>query len=141
MKWTRRGLIGGVILFVAIQAVPYGRNHTNPPVVAEPSWDSESTRELAERACFDCHSNETVWPWYSSIAPISWMLQLDVNVGREELNYSVWGRDQDADESAETVRDGEMPPRRYLLAHPEARLSDEQLDALIHGLVATFGDD
>ena len=63
--------IGG--LFVLIQLVRFGRNHTNPPVAQEPSWDSTETRALAERACFDCHSNETVWPWYSNIAPVSWL--------------------------------------------------------------------
>ena len=58
--------VGG---FLLIQFVPFGRDHTNPPVVQEPKWDSPATRELAKRACFDCHSNETVWPWYSNIAP------------------------------------------------------------------------
>ena len=63
--------VGG---FLLIQLVPFGRDHTNPPVVQEPKWDSPATRELAKRACFDCHSNETVWPWYSNIAPVSWLV-------------------------------------------------------------------
>ena len=63
--------VGG---FLLIQLVPFGRDHTNPPVVQEPNWDSPATRELAQRACFDCHSNETVWPWYSNIAPVSWLV-------------------------------------------------------------------
>ena len=67
------GLLAVVGLFVLIQLAPFGRNHTNPPVVQEPSWDSAETRALAKRACFDCHSNETVWPWYSNIAPVSWL--------------------------------------------------------------------
>jgi hypothetical protein len=61
-------LVGG---FLLIQLVPYGRAHANPPVVKEPAWDSPTTRALAKRACFDCHSNETVWPWYTNVAPVS----------------------------------------------------------------------
>ena len=57
---------------VVMQLVPYGRDHSNPPVTAEPNWDSPETRALFKRACFDCHSNETVWPWYAYVAPFSW---------------------------------------------------------------------
>ncbi len=136
VKWGLAALLGGMLV---IQLVPYGRSHDNPPVVAEPSWDSAQTRELTVRACFDCHSNETVWPWYSNIAPVSWLVQRDVDEGREGLNFSEWNRSQDGEESAETVRDASMPPRSYLLTHPEARLSDTQLAALADGLEATFG--
>ncbi len=59
-------VVGG---FLLIQLVPYGRNHTNPPVIQEPAWDSPQTQELFTRACADCHSNTTVWPWYSNVAP------------------------------------------------------------------------
>ncbi|NNF63761.1 MAG: heme-binding domain-containing protein [Acidimicrobiia bacterium] len=139
-KWARRAAVGLIGIFLAIQFVPYGRDHTNPPVLAEPVWDSTSTRELAVRACFDCHSNETIWPWYSNIAPISWGLQNDVDAGRDELNFSEWDGSQEGDEAAESVRDRSMPPAQYLLAHPSARLSDTELDALERGLAATFGD-
>jgi hypothetical protein len=81
---VRWGLIGAVILLVGIQVIPYGRSHTNPPVTGEPAWDSPKTRELAVRACYDCHSNQTVWPWYSHIAPISWLVQQDVDEGRRK---------------------------------------------------------
>lgn len=142
----RRIIVGTLALAIAVfllaQLVPYGRDHSNPPVLAEPEWDSPRTRELAERACFDCHSNETEWPWYSHIAPNSWMVQRDVDRGREELNYSEFGPDSDeADESAETVLDGEMPPWYYELAHPEARFSDAERDELVQGLIRTFGTD
>ncbi len=136
VKWSLAALLGGLLL---IQAVPYGRDHANPPVVAEPSWDSAQTRALAARACFDCHSNETVWPWYSNVAPVSWLVQRDVDEGREELNYSEWNRPQEGDESAETVVEGSMPPRSYLLTHTDARLADAELAALADGLVATLG--
>jgi mono/diheme cytochrome c family protein len=138
LRWLLTGL---VLLFVAAQLVPYGRDHDNPAVVAEPAWDTPATRELARRACFDCHSNETQWPWYSNIAPLSWLIQRDVDEGREELNWSEWGPDEEGDEGAETVLEGSMPPDAYSLLHPEARLTDQEIDALVTGLVATFGSD
>ena len=140
MRWLRRLFIGGLGLLALIQLLPYGRDHTNPPVVAEPAWDSTETRELAVRACFDCRSNETVWPWYSNIAPMSWVLQRDVDEGREHLNFSGWQREQEGEEAAETVDEGTMPPGNYLLTHPEARLDDVENAALIAGLGATFGE-
>lgn len=130
-----------VVLFVLIQLVPYGRNHTNPAVLQEPAWDSPTTRSLAQAACFDCHSNETVWPWYSQVAPVSWLVARDVQEGRESLNFSEWGRSggegQEADELAEAVLDGTMPPPIFLLTHREARLSDGQAQMLAAGLEAT----
>jgi len=128
-------------LFVIIQFVPYGRDHSNPPVVAEPAWDSPTTRELSVRSCFDCHSNETKWAWYSNIAPLSWLIQNHVEEGREELNFSEWHLDHEGEEAAETVRDGSMPTRGYLLMHSEARLSDVELSALVSGLATTLGDE
>jgi hypothetical protein len=141
MRWVKRGLVAMVVGLLVIQLVPYGRAHSNPPVLAEPSWDSPQTRELAVRACFDCHSNETVWPWYSNVAPVSWLVQRDVDEGRDELNYSEWNGHQDGEESAESVLEGSMPPRSYLLTHPEARLTDTELAVLANGLAATFGDE
>jgi hypothetical protein len=128
----------GVLGLLLIQLVPYGRDHTNPKVVAEPPWDSPATRATAVIACFDCHSNQTVWPWYSNIAPMSWLVQRDVDEGRAHLNLSEWTPGQGS-EAAEKVQANEMPPFRYLLAHPEARLSDADKAAFIQGLRATFG--
>ena len=142
MRWVRRIAIIAAVSFIAVQFVPYGRDHLNPPVVSEPDWDTELTRELAVAACFDCHSNETVWPWYSQVAPISWLLQRDVDEGREKLNFSEFHLPQQkADEAAETVEDGEMPPAQYLLTHPKARLDETQLAALREGLARTLGND
>lgn len=125
-----------------IQMVPYGRDHTNPAIVREPDWDRPRTRELFSRVCKDCHSNETQWPWYSFVAPISWLVQRDVAEGRSHFNVSEWGRKEDhGDEAAELVREGEMPPWFYLPLHPEARLSEEDREKLVAGLVATFGDE
>jgi mono/diheme cytochrome c family protein len=134
-------LLSLAVFAVLIQFVPYGQS-TNPPVLAEPAWDSPDTRQLFFRACADCHSNETKWPWYSRIAPIAWLVRYDVDEGREHLNVSAWGkqRKNEGSEAAKAVREGEMPPWQYLLPHPEARLSDTEQAALVRGLVATFGD-
>jgi hypothetical protein len=123
-KWVARIVVGTFALAVLIQLVPYGREHTNPPVTAEPPWPSPEVRALAVRACFDCHSNETRWPWYSHVAPVSWLVQSDTIEGRSEVNFSEWDRPQkEAGESAEVVLNGEMPPIIYLPTHPQARLS------------------
>jgi cytochrome c551/c552 len=128
-----------VIFIVILQIIPYGRNHNNPPVVQEPNWDSPQTREFAKRACFDCHSNETVWPWYSNIAPVSWLVQQDVDKGRQRLNFSEWGQRQNSGEIYEVVQEGFMPLAKYLPMHPEARFTPEEKSAFLKGILATFG--
>lgn len=129
-----------VAVLVLAQLVPYGRSHANPPVLAEPAWDASVTRDLAVRACFDCHSNETSWPWYSNVAPASWVTQNHVDEGRERLNYSEFGtRHFEAGDSAESVSEGDMPLRDYTLIHSAARLTDAEKQQLIDGLTATFG--
>ncbi len=135
------GALAGVMgLLLLIQFIPYGRDHTNPPVIAEPAWDSPQTRALFFRACADCHSNETTWLWYSNIAPASWLITRDVMKGRAEFNVSEWGRpDNEGDDAAKLVQNGEMPPWFYLPLHPEANLSPVERQQLINGLLATFG--
>ena len=135
----RLGLLSLLGLFLVIQVIPYGRDHTNPPTTADPAWDSRGTRELAVGACFDCHSNETVWPWYTKLAPFSWLIQRDVDEGRATLNFSEWGRPQaESDEIPEVIREGEMPPWYYSALHSGVRLSDTERDRLVDGLRATF---
>lgn len=127
------------ILIITIQLVPYRRAHTNPPVQAEPNWDSPQTRQLAQRACFDCHSNETVWPWYSNVAPISWLIQHDVEDGRRRLNLSEWNRPQrEAHDASRQVQRGTMPPWYYVMLHPSAKLSPDEVQALMRGLNASL---
>ena len=135
------GLIAGVAGFLLMQLVPYGRDHANPPVLSEPDWDSSQTRTLAQSACFDCHSNETVWPWYSQVAPVSWLVQHDTEEGRQQLNFSTWnngGQGREPEEAIEVIHEGQMPPPVYLLTHPEARLTTAEREALITGLKATI---
>jgi hypothetical protein len=128
--------------FAVIQLVPYGRAHTNPPVTTEPRWDSPRTRELAVRACFDCHSNETRWPRYANVAPLSWVVEHDVAMGREVINFSTWNRAFAlAPASSTSIRTGNMPPTWYRMAHPEADLSAEESAELARGLDATLRPD
>jgi len=131
------GLIVGGIL---IQFIPYGHDHTNPALGAEPQWDSPQTRDLAVRACYDCHSNQTTWPWYSNIAPISWLIQHDVVEGRSKLNFTDWNAAQpNADNAAHQVERGAMPQWYYVLLHPTASLSAAEKQTLIQGLQTSTG--
>jgi hypothetical protein len=128
------------VVFLLIQLVPYGRSHSNPSVLQEPAWDRPETRLLAQRACFDCHSNETVWPWYSNVAPMSWLIQRDVDEGRRRLNFSEWGQgEQELDDAGETIQEGEMPPPYYVILHLQARLNAQEKDTLINGLFSYLG--
>ncbi len=137
---TLIGAIVGVVLLVLLaQALPYGHNHTNPPVTAEPKWDSPETRDLAARACFDCHSNQTEWPWYSNVAPISWLIQHDVDEGRSKLNFSEWNRPQrETRQAGREVQRGQMPQWYYVLIHPNASLSPAEKQTLVNGLNSTL---
>jgi hypothetical protein len=130
------------VLFALLQIVPYGRAHSNPPVVQEPAWDSARTRELAVRACFDCHSNETKWPWYAHVAPLSGVMERDVVMGRSVLNFSEWHRayDLSAEAGPDVVR-RDMPPSKYRMLHDHARLTDAEAEALARGLHTTLGID
>ena len=128
------------LILVGIQFVPVDR--TNPPVVDEISWDSPETRELAKRACFDCHSNETVWPWYAYVAPISFRVAGHVDHGRQHLNFSDWSRpNEDFDEIEEVIEEGDMPLSDYLMMHEEADLTAEETQRLLDGLRATYAQD
>ena len=136
-----RAMVGIIFASALIQLVPIGHQHDNPAVVSEPAWDSSSTRQLVKRACFNCHSNETIWPWYSAFAPISWLIERDVKGGRSHLNFSDWNRSQgQAEKIEERVRTGAMPPWFYLPMHPEAKLTPDEKNALIDGLQNSMKD-
>jgi Haem-binding domain len=125
----------GAVVFVALQLVPYGWHHPNPPVVADAPWPDARSEELARAACYDCHSNETDWPVYSYVAPMSWLVRRDVEQGRDELNFSDWGDDADeADDAVEQLVDGSMPPAQYVALHPDADLSAEEESQLAAAL-------
>jgi cytochrome c551/c552 len=125
---------------IAIQFVPFGHDHTNPPSAKEPAWNSPETRDLFRRACFDCHSNQTTWPWYSNVAPVSWLVQRDVNGGRSHLNFTEWDRPQrHAGDVVTQVKGGDMPPWFYLPMHPNAKLTDAEKRALMDGAEKSLG--
>ena len=140
LRWSVVGLCVG---FIVIQFVPV--NRTNPPVEGDLRAPAEVLSVL-RRACYDCHSNETVWPWYSRIAPVSWVTARDVHEGRAALNFSTWNR-LSANKQAEAMREswkevaeGEMPTWFYLALHPEARLSPAD-QSLLRAWSASAGPD
>lgn len=119
--------------FFAIQLVPVER--TNPPVETEVEA-LPAAQALLKRSCYDCHSNETRWPWYSYVAPASWLVADDVRHGRKHLNFSTWNRyDEEKQlhkvkECWEETYEGRMPLWFYLPLHPEATLTDEDVALL-----------
>lgn len=132
----KKGLLGGVALLVVgvlIQFIPV--EHSNPLVESDIPTSPE-VKAILKRACYDCHSHETVWPWYSRIVPVSWLVAHDVREGRETLNFSTWNRYSSTEqskklrESWEEIDEREMPPWYYCLPHPEARLSAHDRTAI-----------
>ena len=136
LKWT---LILLVCVIVSIQFIRPAR--TNPPI--DPSQtieaNSQMTPEVAsiiDRSCRDCHSNKTVWPWYTNVAPVSWWLSNHVNDGRRNLNFSDWAKlppdrqERKLRQICDEVEDGIMPLSSYLPMHPAARLSDQDKKTL-----------
>lgn len=124
-----------IVLLVAIQFVPVTRD--NPPA-DQPLEVSGKEKELLKNACYDCHSNETVWPWYSYVAPISWVVAGHTHNGRKEINFSEWGKyeegkkDHKLEESIEEVEEGKMPIPGYSVMHEKAELTKEDRDILIN---------
>jgi len=142
------GVIGVIFVgFIGLQLIPPEQVFSdykypgNPPVGQQFQWDSPQTEQLARSACYDCHSNETVYPWYSHIAPVSWLVYDDVNVARDSLNFSTWTKQEiDVDDIIDQIQQGAMPKPIYLPLHPEAQLTAEQKAQLIAGLQATFAN-
>ena len=129
----RRLLLSLLAIVLAIQFIPVDRS--NPPLAGEIDTFPQ-VQQILERSCFDCHSNSTSWPWYSYVAPVSWLVAHDVEEGREHLNFSEWEsysaeeRNDLLGEIWEEVEDGEMPLWFYAPLHPEAKLSDEDKELL-----------
>ena len=127
-----------LIIIVIIQLVPFER-----PVVTDKNPDDlllnaempDAVANKLKTACYDCHSNQTKYPWYSHVAPVSWLVLHDVKEGREALNFSNWGHLKTADKAKyledimDEVSDGSMPIKPYTIIHPEAKLNenDKQL--------------
>jgi hypothetical protein len=134
---TKKGRVAlgvAVVAVLLIQLLPVEK--TNPPVETEMPAPAP-VRAILRRSCYDCHSNETDWPWYSRVAPVSFLLARDVAEGRRELNVSVWNRYEDKrrlrkfKEIIEQVGKKEMPPTVYTVAHRAAILTPEDRKALM----------
>ena len=137
MKKLKVVLVAALIVFVALQFTNPAR--TNPPVVHDLAATNPPPAEitaLLRAACYDCHSYETKWPLYARIAPSSWLVASDVNEGREHLNFSAWPQEPELvakrlDRINEVLDYKEMPPKKYTLLHPEARLTEAQRKAIM----------
>ena len=112
--------------------------YDNPPVLNEPVWDSEQTKQTFKNLCADCHSNETKWHWYSYIPPVSFLIQYDVSTGRREFNVSEYKK-EDGIKAAYEFNKGEMPLRVYTLIHSDPALQGVEKEKFRQGLEATFG--
>jgi len=133
LKWIFLAL---VVAFGLLQFTNPAR--TNPPVVNDlPATNAPPpVAALLHAACYDCHSSETKWPWYSRIAPMSWLIAQDVNEGRTHLDFSEWPQEPDRaakkfDRINEVLDYREMPPKKYTALHPDARLSEAQHQELL----------
>jgi hypothetical protein len=128
-KTLKKIAIALVVVLLMAQFVRMDKS--NPPVRSDLTAPAEVT-SIVRRACYNCHSNETSWPWYAEIAPVSWLVANDVREGREHLNFSEWGSYDGGTQShklrdiAEEVQDGEMPPWYYSVAHGESRLAPSE---------------
>ena len=131
LRWL---VVGLVVAFLVLQFVPVDR--VNPPVGLNVDAPAE-VEAILRRACYDCHSHETRWPWYSRVAPLSWWIADHVEHGRGDLNFSQWPtfdfveQGMALEDIEQQVREGEMPLSSYLILHPEARLSDEDRKRLL----------
>lgn len=140
-RWLRWSLGILLAIFVALQFVPVER--TNPRVVSDLQAPEEIERIL-RRSCYDCHSYETRWPWYTYVAPVSWWITDHVNHGRGEMNFSEWPVfdfeeiEYEAREIEEQVEADKMPLSSYLILHRSARLSAEEKQALLEWARSQF---
>ncbi len=142
VRWLRNIVIGLLLIFVGIQFVPYGWWHENPPVTQDAPWPDVESARIARQSCYSCHSNETDWPVYSYVAPMSWLVRRDVEEGRHELNFSEWDRDSgEADDAIDAIVDGSMPPSRYVRIHRDAKLTAEEAQRVIDALARMERDD
>jgi len=137
--WGTRSLLMALAALVVAQFIPItGANPPEDPAQAifASMAVPPAVSGILTRACQDCHSNRTVWPWYSRVAPASWLVAHDVDEGRGELNFSEWGRynarrqDRKLKEICEQVERGKMPMPIYAVTHPQAKLTASDRNAL-----------
>jgi hypothetical protein len=140
--WLLRIAVVGIGVFALLQLVPYGWTHSNPPVVRDAPWPDARSEAIARESCYSCHSNETDWPAYAYVAPMSWLVRMDVDEAREKFNFSDWDESaHEADDAIEVIEDGEMPLGRYTMIHRSARLTDAEAQVLVDALSQMDDDD
>ena len=131
--------LGVAATLALIQLVPYGRAHRDPRATRVARFADAKTQRLFDGACADCHSDHTKWPLYSDVAPVSWLVQRDVNEGRATMTLSEWDKAQpELGDIQEAIRGGSMPPLQYKLIHGRSRLSDAERRQLAAGFRAVF---
>jgi hypothetical protein len=136
-RLARRVGLAALVVFAAIQLVPYGWAHPNPRVVQDAPWPNRRAESIARVSCYPCHSNETDWPAYSYVAPMSWLVRYDVERGRDEFNFSNWPEyGEDVDDAVDEVEDGDMPLDRYTVIHRDAKLTPEEARVLARALLS-----
>lgn len=142
MRRSVKVLIGVAVLLVGIQLIRF--EHTNPPITGE-IQAPDDVKAVLKRACWDCHSNQVVYPWYSHVAPVSWLVHRDVVDGRRHVNFSEWAqvpadkKERKQKRCGKEASEGEMPPWFYLPMHADAKLSEADqklLDAWANGPVS-----
>ncbi len=123
------------LILVVVICLVFPVERSNPPITGDLEAPAE-VHAILKRSCYDCHSNETFWPWYSYVAPVSWLLAYDVKEGRKELNFSIWKtmeakrQEKKLRECRDQIEEGEMPLGIYLWMHSEATLSEQDHNTL-----------
>ena len=142
MNRTRVKIVLWVLAGLLVAAQLVRPKRTNPPVVPSRALQSHvqvppQVLSILKRSCYDCHSSETVWPWYSHVAPVSWLIADDVNQGRSHINFQDWEAQENPKEAAEhlslickEVREKGMPPFFYRLMHKKSRLTSQEIDTI-----------
>lgn len=142
MKLIIYSLITLLVVLFIINSIPV--NMSNPPISSDIKTPNNLKKILRE-SCYDCHSNETIWYWYTEYAPISWLIAHDVNEGREYLNFSTWDKYTRSEqkellsESIETIQEGEMPMKIYELMHPDAKINKDEMNTLTTWVNKEYG--
>lgn len=153
--WSRRRILIIVVALFCLANIPQP-DRSRPSTEASSIWEEPTlpaaVGDILDRSCADCHSHRTQWPWYSYVAPVSWLVSRDVHEGRRHLNFSQWGQLEDyrraklLEEICEEVEAGEMPLEVYRPLHPDAKLSDDDVRTLcdwsassVAGLKAKLG--
>ncbi len=143
MKILSSTLIILVVVLFIINLIPV--NMSNPPITSDIKTP-DIVKKILRESCYDCHSNETTWYWYTEYAPISWLIAHDVNEGREYLNFSTWDKysvnekNELMYESLEEIQEGEMPMKIYELMHPNSKINKDELNTLTMWIKNEYGE-